>query len=650
VRRSAVSASPSAHLAGIDNKERPVHPPHSTLPYSSPERDISSHELWERSLTRSRHRREIADLSRRHRGRRKSLSAVLTAAMVAGPTVPRLAIAQPGDDNTSRTEQTSNGQSAVMLRSGSTGPGVKALQEKLGIRADGIFGPETERAVRDFQRRAGLPVTGTVDVETWARLFGAGVSVIDENSPQAAEVLRNAGGEEAAQAAAAVATEPLPDGIVGGITTLGDGQNGSAQLPAVAEGEQTGTAGAGATPAPGAAGTPGATVRQQPARSRPAPPGVQRTQPIRQVTGGGGGGGDCTSGRLRRPVAGSISSHYGEWRGSRAHGGTDIVAPSGSAIRAAYCGTVSYAGWDGPYGNIVCIRHIGGWTTCYAHMSRVGTSVGSYVRIGQVIGYVGCTGSCTGPHVHFEVRRSTRWGTQVNPEPYLSGRARLPAGGGARAASTTPVRAAKATAPTSTATTPKGGTTTTTPSQPPASPAPVPQSEPAAGTEAAPAPVEEPVVASTEPAPADAETAVGGAEESGEATSELPAEEPVETDPATGEALPPAEEPVDPAAEEPVAEAPAEPAAEPVAPEPAPAPAPEPAPAATRPERPAPAPEPEPQAHAGDQGASASESGAGEASGGETGSQGGGEAPAAAEAAPAAPAAEPAPAAAPAAG
>ena len=134
-----------------------MHPPHSTLPYSSPERDISSHELWERSITRSRHRREIADLSRRHRGRRKSLSAVLTAAMVAGPTVPRLAIAQPGGDDNSRTEQTNNGQSAVMLRTGSTGPGVKALQEKLGIRADGIFGPEIGGAIHALSIKTSVP-------------------------------------------------------------------------------------------------------------------------------------------------------------------------------------------------------------------------------------------------------------------------------------------------------------------------------------------------------------------------------------------------------------------------------------------------------------------------------------------------------------
>ena len=96
----------------------------------------------------------------------------------------------------------------------------------------------------------------------------------------------------------------------------------------------------------------------------------------------------------------------------------DIGASTGTPVRAAACGTVSLAGQQSGYGNIVCITHSSQFSTCYAHLSRFGVTSGAQVQQGQVIGYVGCTGSCTGPHLHFETRVN---GTAQNPNTYLAG-------------------------------------------------------------------------------------------------------------------------------------------------------------------------------------------------------------------------------------
>src|SRR5206468_6521034 len=79
---------------------------------------------------------------------------------------------------------------------------------------------------------------------------------------------------------------------------------------------------------------------------------------------------------------------------------------------AAGDGQVAAAGWAGGYGREVQIAHGGGLTSLYGHMSEIVASPGSFVRQGQLIGYVGSSGLSTGPHLHFEVRQS---GTPVNP-------------------------------------------------------------------------------------------------------------------------------------------------------------------------------------------------------------------------------------------
>jgi murein DD-endopeptidase MepM/ murein hydrolase activator NlpD len=122
------------------------------------------------------------------------------------------------------------------------------------------------------------------------------------------------------------------------------------------------------------------------------------------------------SGRLIWPVNGPITGVFGEARPGHMHAGIDISAPTGTPIRAADSGRVALAGWTGGYGQYTCIAHGGGLSTCYAHQSRIGVSVGQSVGQGSVIGAVGSTGHSTGPHLHFEVRSG---GSPVNPMSYL---------------------------------------------------------------------------------------------------------------------------------------------------------------------------------------------------------------------------------------
>jgi len=115
------------------------------------------------------------------------------------------------------------------------------------------------------------------------------------------------------------------------------------------------------------------------------------------------------------PVSGPVTSPFG-MRWGRMHTGVDIGVSYGTPIHAAASGRVVYSGWMDGYGNLVAIDHGRGLSTAYAHQSRIGVSLGQTVAQGQVIGYVGCTGHCFGPHLHFEVRVN---GTPVDPLGYL---------------------------------------------------------------------------------------------------------------------------------------------------------------------------------------------------------------------------------------
>ena len=121
---------------------------------------------------------------------------------------------------------------------------------------------------------------------------------------------------------------------------------------------------------------------------------------------------------MRTPIDGArLSSGFGRRKHpilgyTKMHKGIDFAAPRGTPIYAAGKGVIQYAGRKGAYGNFVLIRHNTTYSTAYAHMKSIKTAKGRRVQQGQIIGYVGSTGRSTGPHLHYEIRRS---GRQVNP-------------------------------------------------------------------------------------------------------------------------------------------------------------------------------------------------------------------------------------------
>jgi murein DD-endopeptidase MepM/ murein hydrolase activator NlpD len=129
----------------------------------------------------------------------------------------------------------------------------------------------------------------------------------------------------------------------------------------------------------------------------------------------GGATATASSAGLIWPVEGPITSPFG-WRWGRLHQGIDIGVPAGTPIHAAAAGTVIYCGWEEGYGNFVVLDNGGNLATAYAHQSAIAVTCGQVVQQGDVIGYVGCTGHCTGPHLHFEVRID---GNPVDPLGYL---------------------------------------------------------------------------------------------------------------------------------------------------------------------------------------------------------------------------------------
>ncbi len=118
---------------------------------------------------------------------------------------------------------------------------------------------------------------------------------------------------------------------------------------------------------------------------------------------------------LIRPISGIITSRFGS-RASGTHKGLDIAANTGTPIKAAAAGTVTYSGYRGSWGNLVIISHGNGVETYYAHCSALYVKVGAKVAQGQQIAAVGSTGNSTGPHLHLEIHVN---GVIQNPQNYL---------------------------------------------------------------------------------------------------------------------------------------------------------------------------------------------------------------------------------------
>jgi hypothetical protein len=252
---------------------------------------------------------------------------------------------------------------------------------------DGIMGPRTRRAVRRFQKRRGLRVDGVPGRRTRRALGRRGRPRVGSR------VMRRGhrGWDIAALQFMLKRRGFSPRSIDGG---FGPRTGRKVRRFQRAVGIR----------ADGRAGP--ATIRALKHRKR------KRRR-------GHGGGAPRGPVRFFRPVNGPLTSGFG-MRWGRMHHGVDFAAPTGTAIGAGGVGVVTFAGWNaGGYGYLVVVQHRLGFSTWYAHMLRVTSHRGERVVGGTRLGLVGCSGHCTGPHVHFEVRR---YGRPINPMPYLLSR------------------------------------------------------------------------------------------------------------------------------------------------------------------------------------------------------------------------------------
>ena len=420
-------------------------------PGAAVQRDLSSFEIWEISLARSRRRRDLAERQRKAAPKTKGAAAAMSAALLVSPVLPMASAGAQSDGSgpASAPPNPSPDVGGVIVERGDSGGTVAEVQRRVSVDDDGIFGQVTERAVRDFQARSGLERTGVVDLATWKALFRASVSFVRSDSAAAKRIVAN--------------LPQRPHTPKREVSTGGRGEPQAADAPAPA------------------APAPAERSADAPAPAAPAP-----------ATPASPGSGVC-GGKMGSPVRGTVTSRFGDGRN---HEGIDIAAPVGTAVRAAACGTVSLAGSQSGYGNIICIQHGSSFSTCYAHLSQMSVKQGTYVKVGQVIGRVGMTGRTTGPHLHFETRVS---GRAQDPAPYLGGAKVIP--GKAQASKTSTAAAPKTTASVAAA---APAPQVPAPAAQQHAPAPAPDPAPAAAPAPAPAPEPEPAPAAAAPAPAAA--------------------------------------------------------------------------------------------------------------------------------------------------
>lgn len=126
---------------------------------------------------------------------------------------------------------------------------------------------------------------------------------------------------------------------------------------------------------------------------------------------------------VRNPAPGAAeASGYGNrpdpFLGTMAfHSGVDLALPGGAPARTTASGTVVSAGWNGGYGLMVEVRHEHGFSTRYAHLSKIAVAEGDRVKADDIVGYVGSTGRSTGPHLHYETRLNNK---PLNPDRFLA--------------------------------------------------------------------------------------------------------------------------------------------------------------------------------------------------------------------------------------
>ncbi|MFI9822022.1 peptidoglycan DD-metalloendopeptidase family protein [Streptomyces sp. NPDC052013] len=130
----------------------------------------------------------------------------------------------------------------------------------------------------------------------------------------------------------------------------------------------------------------------------------------------------ATTSAYSAPVSGAVGTGYkvaGSMWSSGYHTGVDFSVPTGTSLKSVGAGTVVSAGWAGAYGNQVVIKLNDGYYAQYAHLSSLSVSAGQTVTAGQQVGLSGSTGNSTGPHLHFEIRTTPSYGSDVDPVSYL---------------------------------------------------------------------------------------------------------------------------------------------------------------------------------------------------------------------------------------
>jgi murein DD-endopeptidase MepM/ murein hydrolase activator NlpD len=187
------------------------------------------------------------------------------------------------------------------------------------------------------------------------------------------------------------------------------------------KGQVAATKPVGATPEVAAEDVP--KTDQQVAASKPAPLALPKERPAAQVA-------DATPAApaaatpsdaqlsMRWPVRGKVISGFGTKPNGMKNEGINIAVPEGTKIQAAEAGVVAYAGNElKGYGNLVLIRHAGGYVTAYAHAASLLVKKGDQVKRGDVIATAGQTGAVQSPQVHFEVRKGA---TALDPNTFLN--------------------------------------------------------------------------------------------------------------------------------------------------------------------------------------------------------------------------------------
>lgn len=136
------------------------------------------------------------------------------------------------------------------------------------------------------------------------------------------------------------------------------------------------------------------------------------TQPLAQQLPPLGG-----NGRFYRPVDGRVLANFGDNGMGQKNDGINIAAPAGTSVKVAETGEVVYVGRAVPaYGNIILVKHEGGFVTAYGHLAETHVAKGQRIMRGQPIGTVGTTGNVAQPQLHFEVRKGKN---PENPADYI---------------------------------------------------------------------------------------------------------------------------------------------------------------------------------------------------------------------------------------